>query len=232
MKPAWISRYAPGEDFNRYANGTWIKEVVIPPDRSYWGDWDILRERAWVQVRDILEAATKSPAPPGSKLRKIGDYYSSFMDERAVEREGAKPLAAALDAIRQIGDYRALATAMGNAVKVGVSMPIDVFFFADFKNSDTGSAYQPGAGSALHADRAVRNLMLYASIPFERAIVSATSAPARLLGLEGECGTIARGKRADLSIWSDQYEILATIVGGEPVHGAQHFTSPEATIPR
>jgi N-acetylglucosamine-6-phosphate deacetylase len=88
------------------------------------------------------------------------------------------------------------------------------------------------AGSALHADRAVRNLMLYASIPFEQAIVNATSAPARLLGLESECGTIARGKRADLSIWSDQHEILATIVGGQPVHGAQHFTSPKATIPR
>ncbi|MGP6188947.1 MAG: N-acetylglucosamine-6-phosphate deacetylase [Vulcanimicrobiaceae bacterium] len=87
------------------------------------------------------------------------------------------------------------------------------------------------AGSALHADRAVRNLMLYASIPFERAIINATSAPAGLLGLESECGTIGRGKRADLSIWSDQYEILATIVGGQPVYGAQHFTSPKTAIP-
>ena len=87
------------------------------------------------------------------------------------------------------------------------------------------------AGSALHADLAVRNLMLYASIPFERAIVNATATPARLLGLEGECGTIARGKRADLSVWNDRYEILATIVSGQPVYGAQHFRGAEATIP-
>jgi N-acetylglucosamine-6-phosphate deacetylase len=79
------------------------------------------------------------------------------------------------------------------------------------------------AGSALHVDRAVRNLMSYASIPFEAAIVCATSAPASLLGIDRECGTIARGKRADLSIWSESYEVLATIVGGTPVYGAQHL---------
>ncbi len=85
------------------------------------------------------------------------------------------------------------------------------------------------AGSALHTDRAVRNLMAYATIPFEQAIVSATAAPAGLLGIEREAGTIARGKRADLSIWSEQYEILATIVGGEPVYGAQHLRGTRAT---
>jgi N-acetylglucosamine-6-phosphate deacetylase len=84
------------------------------------------------------------------------------------------------------------------------------------------------AGSALRADHGVRNLMSYASIPFERAIVSATQSPAKLLGVEGECGTIARGKRADLSVWSEHYEILATVVGGQPVYGAQHFTSAKA----
>ena len=85
------------------------------------------------------------------------------------------------------------------------------------------------AGSALHADRAVRNLMAYASIPFEQAIVSATASPAGLLGIERESGTIARGKRADLSIWNEQYEILATLVGGEPVFGAQHLRNTRAT---
>jgi N-acetylglucosamine-6-phosphate deacetylase len=85
------------------------------------------------------------------------------------------------------------------------------------------------AGSALHVDRAVRNLMSYASLPFERAIVNATSTPATLLGIGHECGTLARGKRADLSIWNDRYEILATIVGGEPVFGAQHLAANRTT---
>jgi N-acetylglucosamine-6-phosphate deacetylase len=81
------------------------------------------------------------------------------------------------------------------------------------------------AGSALHIDQAVRNLMTYAAIPFERALVNATRSPATLLGVERECGTLERGKRADLSIWDEGYQVLATIVGGEPVFGAQHLLS-------
>ncbi len=80
------------------------------------------------------------------------------------------------------------------------------------------------AGSALHCDRAVRNLMSYASIPFERAIVSATATPARMLGIENERGRLAPGLRADLSLWSPAYDVLATVVGGVPVYGAQHLT--------
>jgi N-acetylglucosamine-6-phosphate deacetylase len=85
------------------------------------------------------------------------------------------------------------------------------------------------AGSALHADRAVRNLMSYASIPFQRAIASATATPALMLGIERECGTLAAGKRADLSIWDDRYEILTTIVAGQPVYGAAHLV-PTTTV--
>lgn len=85
------------------------------------------------------------------------------------------------------------------------------------------------AGSALHVGRAVRNLMTYASIPFERAIVCATAAPAKLLDLERECGTLEKGKRADLAVWDERYENLATIVGGKVVYGAEHLTSARAT---
>ena len=79
------------------------------------------------------------------------------------------------------------------------------------------------AGSALLMDNAVRNLMGYADIPFERAVVCATASPARLLGLEREMGIIAPNLRADLSVWSDEYQVIATIVGGEPVYGAAHL---------
>ena len=86
------------------------------------------------------------------------------------------------------------------------------------------------AGSALHVDRAVRNLMAYASIPFERAITNATAAPASLLGIERDCGTLEAGKRADLSIWNDRYEVIATIVAGEIVFGESHVTSTRTTV--
>jgi N-acetylglucosamine-6-phosphate deacetylase len=84
------------------------------------------------------------------------------------------------------------------------------------------------AGSALHLDHAVRNLMSYASIPFHQAIVNATAAPATLLGLDREMGTLEPGKRADLSVWSDTYQILATLVSGFFVHGAHRVPDTQA----
>ncbi|MEO7039181.1 MAG: N-acetylglucosamine-6-phosphate deacetylase [Candidatus Elarobacter sp.] len=85
------------------------------------------------------------------------------------------------------------------------------------------------AGSALLMDQAVRNLMAYADIPFETAVVSATRSPARLLNLDRELGTLEAGKRADLSVWSDEYQVLSTIVGGLAVYGAAHLYRPSRT---
>jgi len=85
------------------------------------------------------------------------------------------------------------------------------------------------AGSALLMDQAVRNLMAYADIPFEQAVVCATRTPARLLHLDREQGTLEPNKRADLSVWSDDYQVLATIVGGIPVYGSAHLYRPSRT---
>jgi N-acetylglucosamine-6-phosphate deacetylase len=85
------------------------------------------------------------------------------------------------------------------------------------------------AGSALLMDQAVRNLMAYADIPFEQAIVNATRTPAQLLNLDREQGTLESNKRADLSVWSDDYQVLSTIVGGIPVYGSAHLYRPSRT---
>ena len=75
------------------------------------------------------------------------------------------------------------------------------------------------AGSALRIDQAVRNYMSYADISFEQAVIAATHAPAKLIGLEGEMGRIAPGLRADLSFWDAEYKIMGTMVGGTVVYG-------------
>jgi N-acetylglucosamine-6-phosphate deacetylase len=74
------------------------------------------------------------------------------------------------------------------------------------------------AGSALRIDEALRNYMSYAQIPFAQAIVAATHAPARLIAHDTEMGRIARGARADLSFWDDEYQVVATMVGGRFVY--------------
>lgn len=81
------------------------------------------------------------------------------------------------------------------------------------------------AGSALTMDQAVRNYMAYAQLPFEKAIVAATYAPARLIHHEQHLGRIAPGLRADLSIWDERYNVIGTIVGGQFVYNALAATA-------
>jgi N-acetylglucosamine-6-phosphate deacetylase len=80
------------------------------------------------------------------------------------------------------------------------------------------------AGSALRIDQAVRNYMSYTEISFAQAVMAATHAPAKLLGLESEMGRIAPGMRADLSFWDEDYTIFGTMVGGEVVYGLHEGT--------
>jgi N-acetylglucosamine-6-phosphate deacetylase len=75
------------------------------------------------------------------------------------------------------------------------------------------------AGSALRIDQAVRNYMSYAETSFAQAVMAATHAPAKLIGLDAEMGRVAPGMRADLSFWDEDYQIIGTMLGGAFVYG-------------
>src|SRR5262245_57145423 len=50
---------APGDDFFRYAGGTWMKNTQIPSDRARWGSFNILAAKSEADVRAVLEGAAK-----------------------------------------------------------------------------------------------------------------------------------------------------------------------------
>jgi putative endopeptidase len=111
---------APGDDFIRYAVGKWMDTTEIPADRSSVGSVAIIKEKAALRVRDIIEEAAKTNAPPGSDARKIGDYFNSFMDEAHIEQLGLKPVKPALDAIAAIKNRMDLSAALGASVRADV----------------------------------------------------------------------------------------------------------------
>ncbi len=113
---------APGDDFFAYANGTWLRNVEIPADRSGWGASAILDELTSKRTRELIEAAAKSSAPPGSDERKIGDTFATFMDEAAIEAKGLAPLKPALDRVAAIADKGALARALGETLRADVDV--------------------------------------------------------------------------------------------------------------
>ncbi len=76
------------------------------------------------------------------------------------------------------------------------------------------------AGSIATTNRLVRNMVRLADVPLTEAVCMATSTPAKLLGLDRRKGILAPGYDADVVIFDDDFEILATIVAGEVIHSA------------
>ena len=48
---------APGDDFNEYANGTWLKKTEIPADRAVYDTFTVLAELAETRTRRIIDEA-------------------------------------------------------------------------------------------------------------------------------------------------------------------------------
>jgi predicted metalloendopeptidase len=90
----------PCDDFWRYASGTWLDKHPIPDQYARWGTFNILRDANQERTKVILESAANGNAE--SDERKVGEFYASCMDERAVEAAGLNPLKPALNRIASI----------------------------------------------------------------------------------------------------------------------------------
>ncbi len=113
---------APGDDFFAYANGNWVKTTEIPADRSAYGIGSMLDELSSKRTADLIKETAAGKAPAGSEARKIGDCFSTFMDEAAIEAKGLKPLEPALAKIAAITDRKALAAALGRSLRADVDV--------------------------------------------------------------------------------------------------------------
>jgi N-acetylglucosamine-6-phosphate deacetylase len=71
------------------------------------------------------------------------------------------------------------------------------------------------AGSALTMPQAVANCVRYAGIALDEALRMATLYPARLLSMDSEIGQISVGARADMCLLDNEFNVLATVQGGE-----------------
>jgi len=70
------------------------------------------------------------------------------------------------------------------------------------------------AGSTLTMDVALRNAVSACGISIERASAAASLVPARALGADGELGSIAPGRRADLVVLDDDLRVTRVMAGG------------------
>ncbi|WP_404383861.1 peptidase M13 [Knoellia locipacati] len=139
----------PQDDLFGHVNGGWIKQTEMPADRGRYGAFDRLRENAEEQVRDIITGVAEGNPEPGTVARKVGDLYSSFMDEARIEELGAAPLApflAEIDAVSGPGDVLA---ALGRFLRAGVDGLVHPIVNTDDRDSTRYVVYLEQAGIGL-----------------------------------------------------------------------------------
>ncbi len=103
-----------GDDFFRFANGTWLDRAQIPADKPAISLRLLMTDRTEARLHEMMEqAAAKSAHQPADVDGKIGAFYKSFMDEAHVEQAGAKPIAPQLAEVSAAKSRDALAALMG-----------------------------------------------------------------------------------------------------------------------
>lgn len=70
------------------------------------------------------------------------------------------------------------------------------------------------AGSVLQLKDAVKNVVDWGIATPEEAIYMASTAPAKSIGMDGECGKIAKGYAADFIVLNPELELMATYLDG------------------
>lgn len=137
------------EDFYHYADGKWLAKNPIPPAYPSWGRFNELAERNRELLHQILErAAANANAAPGSNEQKIGDFYSSCMDEKLIDAEGIKPLDPEFARIDAIQNTSELQSEIARLQGMGVGVLFEFGSTQDAKNSTQviGGADQGGLG--------------------------------------------------------------------------------------
>ncbi len=124
---------SPGDDFFRYANGTWLANTQIPADRTRWGTFDILREKADQDARTIIEEVALAGGQPGSNQQKIADFYNSFLNQEAIDAAGLAPVQPELDRIAALRTHEQVIRFIAEP-GVAANSPIAIFVGLDERN--------------------------------------------------------------------------------------------------
>lgn len=135
------------DDFYRHVNGGWLKNTPIPSDRPGTGAFLQIHETIQPQLLQLIEEAARSGRD--AEAKQIGDLYASFMDEAALEKLGARPIAADLAAIDALSDRQQLGALMARSVRIGIGMPVAFYVGQDDRDSTRYATFLSQSGLGL-----------------------------------------------------------------------------------
>ncbi|MFF2032549.1 M13 family metallopeptidase [Arthrobacter sp. NPDC058192] len=139
----------PQDDLYQHVNGGWLTSTVIPDDRPLEGTFTALRDASELAVKEIIVQAAARGAEATGIERKIGDLYSSFMDEAAAQAKGADPIRARLAEVYATTSVAELVALAGRLFRADVGGLFYIYPAPDAGNPDRVLLYTGQSGLGL-----------------------------------------------------------------------------------
>lgn len=144
----------PGDDFYKYASGTWIKNNPVPAKETRWGSFNALRDFNINAVKGLVEdAAADKSAPAGSIKKRVGDFYTAAMDSITIEKLGYTPIKADLAKIKLIKDIPGILDHAAYLRISGLAAPMFSLYVGQDRKNVNKYLAQLGQGGTTLPDR-------------------------------------------------------------------------------
>lgn len=137
------------DDLFLHVNGAWLEKTEIPADKSNYGSFTKLADLSQKRIKELIESVSSQTNEPGSIAQKVGDFYSSFMDEDRVNQLGITPIVDDLKAVDELNSKADVFEYFGRARKMGVGAPVAFFVSQDAKDSTRYMAQMLQSGTSL-----------------------------------------------------------------------------------
>jgi putative endopeptidase len=124
----------PGDDFFKFADGTYVDKLVIPADKTGYGNFNILADETEREVHDVLDEAARPAAKGSEAAAKVGAYFTAYMDADTVEKRGVEPLKPYLAAVEAVRTKEEFAALIGQASGSLYASPLAVSVSPDSKD--------------------------------------------------------------------------------------------------
>ena len=233
----------PGDDLYLHMNQRWLERSTIPADKARYGAFTILAEEAEKAVRAIIEEATN--APDGSEARKVGDLYTSFMDEARISEVGLAPLHSMVERISATTTKEELLGVVASSERLGVDGVWHLFVDNDPGNPERYIVFVEQGGISLpdesyyrkeeHAETVAAFLAHVERVFGLVGIDEAAKRAERILFVESTLAShhwdnvASRDAEATYNLWSN--EQLSSALGSFSLeHWRRNIDIPEAVL--
>ena len=139
----------PFEDFYNYACGKWRASTPIPKEESRYDSFIQLSDRNFEILKGIAESCAYNKQGKNTVQQKVGDFFFSFMDTKAIEKKGFAPIKPLMQKVDSINDFEDVNSVIKELMKEGISSFFELSSAEDKKDSNIYSFYITQGGISL-----------------------------------------------------------------------------------